>query len=60
MLTPYDAEKLIENVMAILSDDLRQRIDQKASLEMMGVYADNQGRQNTRSLISKVSLIATR
>eukprot|EP00959_Pyramimonas_sp_CCMP1952_P098549 2060187-Pyramimonas_sp.AAC.1 len=27
---------------------------------MMGVYTDNQGRQNTRSLISNVSWIATR
>eukprot|EP00959_Pyramimonas_sp_CCMP1952_P359864 7535082-Pyramimonas_sp.AAC.1 len=60
MLTPCDAEKLIENVMATLSEDLKQRIDQKASLEVMGVYTDNQGRQNTRSLISKGSLIATR
>ena len=56
MLTPYDAEFLIHNAIQSLPEELKARIDEKASLEMMGSYTDQHGRQNSRSLISKVSL----
>ena len=56
MLTPHDAEHLIMNAIRCLPDELKARVDEQASLELMGSYTDQYGKQNSRSLISKITL----
>ena len=59
MLTAHDGECLIKNAIGCLSAELQTKLDEKASLEIMGSFEDAAGRQNSRSLISKVVLKTT-